>query len=135
MDQNDGILVDLEGGLGPAIDQTWAVRERAGRPRADRSSGRQAQMTHHNVGPGPRHGMAARVVNHDEIDAAGLLALGREPGPRAATDDRLTAAHHVAQLGKERLALEPRHHELPDRRRVGRRPYTARNAAATAAAN
>ena len=45
----------------------------------------------------PGHAIAARVVDHDEVDAAGLLALGGQAGAGAAADDRLAAAHHAAQ--------------------------------------
>ena len=46
----------------------------------------------------PGHAVAARVVDHDQVDAAGLLALGRQAGAGAAADDRL-AARDLARGG------------------------------------
>src|SRR5262245_29357824 len=43
------------------------------------------------------HAVASRVVDHDEVDATGLLALGREPRPRPAADDGLATADHPAE--------------------------------------
>ena len=37
------------------------------------------------------HAVAAGIVDHDQVDAAGLLAAGREAGAGAAADDRLAA--------------------------------------------
>ena len=43
------------------------------------------------------HAVAAGVVDDDEVDAAGLLALGREAGAGAAADDRLAVARPCAR--------------------------------------
>ncbi len=37
----------------------------------------------------PGHAIAARVVDDDQVDAAGFLAFGRKPRAGAAADDRL----------------------------------------------
>ena len=46
----------------------------------------------------PGHAVAARIVDHDQVDAAGFLAFGREAGAGAAADDRLAARHHGAEF-------------------------------------
>ena len=40
--------------------------------------------------PRPGHPELARVVDHDQIDAAGLLALGTDARPGPSADDRQT---------------------------------------------
>src|SRR5262245_1158041 len=57
----------------------------------------------------PRHAIAARIVDHDEVDAARLLALGGQPGAGAAADDRLAAAHHAVEPGQDVLAANSGH--------------------------
>src|SRR3984893_8172475 len=54
----------------------------------------------HEAGAGPAagHAVPARVVDHDQVDAARLLALGGEAGARAAADDRLAAPDHGPEL-------------------------------------
>jgi hypothetical protein len=47
------------------------------------------------------HPVAAGVVDHDQVDAAGLLPLGRQPGAGAAADDRLPARRHVVEVGDQ----------------------------------
>ena len=46
----------------------------------------------------PGHAVAAGIVDDDEVDAAGLLALRRQPGAGAAADDRLAARDHGAEF-------------------------------------
>ena len=46
----------------------------------------------------PGHAVAAGIVDHDQVDAAGLLAFGRQPGAGAAADDRLAPGRHRAKL-------------------------------------
>ena len=48
------------------------------------------------------HPVAAGVVDHDQVDAARLLALGGKPGAGAAADDRLAARDHGAEPLEER---------------------------------
>ena len=48
------------------------------------------------------HAVAARVVDDDQVDAAGLLALGRQAGARAASDDGDAAFDHGAELLQDR---------------------------------
>ena len=56
------------------------------------------------VGQQPReraaagHAVAPGVVDHDEVDAAGLLALGGQAGAGAAADDGLAAGDHGLEL-------------------------------------
>src|SRR6267142_1244006 len=57
----------------------------------------------------PGHPIASRVVDDDEVDAAGLLALGGQAGAGAAADDRLAAAHHPAQPGQDIRARNSGH--------------------------
>jgi hypothetical protein len=63
--------------------------------------------------PGERaaagHAVAAGVVDHDQVDPAGLLALGRQPGARAPADDGLAAADHAAQPPEDRPARDAGH--------------------------
>jgi len=55
--------------------------------------------------PGQRaaagHAVAARVVNHDQVDTAGLFALGRQARAGAAADNGLAASDLVAQAGQQ----------------------------------
>src|SRR5688572_27509266 len=55
------------------------------------------------------HAVAAGAVDHDEIDAAGLLALGGKARARAAADDRLAAAHLRVKLLQDVLARDAGH--------------------------
>ena len=48
------------------------------------------------------HAVAAGIVDHDQVDAAGLLAFRREAGAGAAADDRLAAGDHVAETSSRR---------------------------------
>src|SRR5581483_1263501 len=52
------------------------------------------------------HAVAAGIVDDDEVDAARLLALGRQPGAGAAADDRDAAPHQVLELREDRGALD-----------------------------
>ena len=55
--------------------------------------------------PGERaaagHAVAAGIVDHDQVDAAGFLAFGGQPGAGAAADDRLAAFDHLVKLFKQ----------------------------------
>ena len=51
------------------------------------------------------HAVAARVVDDDQVDAAGLGALGREPGARAGADHRPAARDRRLQPRKRLGAL------------------------------
>src|SRR3546814_6581841 len=51
------------------------------------------------------------IVDHDEVDAAGLLALGRQAGARAAADDRHAPALHVLELVQQGFTLKARRSE------------------------
>ena len=62
------------------------------------------------------HAVAAGIVDDDEIDAAGLLALGRKAGAGAAADDRLALRDHRAEFFEDRLSLDARHGYLAARR-------------------
>ena len=62
-------------------------------------------------------GCVARLVGRgevrphpDDLDAAGLLALGRQARAGAAADDRLTAPGHVLELLEELGPREPSGH-------------------------
>src|SRR6185436_14245305 len=57
----------------------------------------------------PGHAIAARVVDDDEVDAAGLLAFGGQAGAGAAADDRLAAAHLLAQRRQDVFARNSGH--------------------------
>jgi hypothetical protein len=61
--------------------------------------------------PGERaatgHPVAAGVVDHDEVDATGLLAFGRKAGAGAAADDRLALPGHLLEPREQRLAVVP----------------------------
>ena len=65
------------------------------------------------IKPGQRtassHAVAARVVDDDEIDAAGLFAFGRQAGAGASADDGLAAGDHAAKLVENRLAGDAWH--------------------------
>ena len=74
------------------------------------------------------HAVAAGVVDDDEVDAARLLALGREPGAGAAADDRLAARDHAAELLQESGALEAHRYLAPARAAARRPPCSARKA-------
>src|SRR5262245_37858287 len=69
-------------------------------------------------GSAPRHPVAPRVVDHDEIDAAGVLALRGQAGAGPAADDRLAAADHLVEALEDLLAGHARH--------AGHRPFAAR---------
>ena len=84
------------------------------------------------------HAVAARVVDHDQVDAAGLLALGRQAGAGAAADDRLARARSCARKRVEDgLAGDAGHGRLASRRqraaRSRRRCATTSRQAATSA--
>ena len=49
----------------------------------------------------------------DQVDAAGLLALGRDAGAGAAADDRLAAGDHLLEAGHESVAVENGHVSTP----------------------
>ena len=61
----------------------------------------------------PRHPVAAGIVDHDQVDPARLLALGGQPRPRPAADDRLAAGHHRPEPLEQRRPLNARHEEPP----------------------
>ncbi len=56
-----------------------------------------------------RHPVATRVVDHDQVDAAGLLALGRQAGAGAATDDELASGDLGAKPVQQDLAFDAGH--------------------------
>ena len=56
-----------------------------------------------------RHPVAARIVDHDEIDAAGFLALGGKACAGAAADDRHAAAHHLMKFLEDRSSVDGSH--------------------------
>src|SRR3982074_2799007 len=76
------------------------------------------------------HAIAARIIDDDQVDAAGLLAFRRQARPRAATDDRHAGAFHRLQPGEDRLALKSGHQAL-----LARRGFIAENASTTASTN
>ena len=55
------------------------------------------------------HAVPARVVDHDHVDAASLLALGRQAGAGAAADDRLAPGRHLVKLLQQCCAFKPGH--------------------------
>ncbi|MET4839326.1 hypothetical protein ABIF44_008733 [Bradyrhizobium japonicum] len=55
------------------------------------------------------HAIAAGIVDDDEIDATGFLALGRQAGAGAAADDGLAALCHVAEAFQQFCAFKPGH--------------------------
>ena len=67
--------------------------------------------------PGERaaagHAVAAGVVDDDEIDAAGLLALGGEAGAGAAADDGLAPGDHGRERVEQGGSREARHGSAP----------------------
>src|ERR1700687_4939543 len=85
-------------------------------------------------GPAASHAVPARVVDHDQVDAARLLALGGEAGARAAADDRLTAPDHGPELLEAVLTGDAGHgraHLTCGRARAGS-PTTSSKAATRA---
>ena len=63
----------------------------------------------------PGHPVAAGVVDHDQIDAAGLLALGRQAGAGTGADDGKAAADLVTEPGEDRRTglVDRRHGDNP----------------------
>ena len=59
------------------------------------------------------HAVAAGIVDDDEVDAAGLLALGGKAGAGAAADDRHARLDHALELVEELPSLD---HRAPGRR-------------------
>ena len=59
--------------------------------------------------PAPSHAVAAGVVQHDQVDAAGFLALRGQADPGAPADDRLAAPGHVLEALHQRGTFEARH--------------------------
>ena len=57
----------------------------------------------------PGHAVAARVVDDDQVDAAGLLALGRQAGAGAAADDGLAGGDLGAEAVEQGLAGDAGH--------------------------
>ena len=57
------------------------------------------------------HAVAAGVVDDDEVDAAGLLALGREAGAGAAADDRLAPRRIMSWKRSRRSGLVEAGHD------------------------
>ncbi|MHC2653915.1 hypothetical protein ACVMHY_006494 [Bradyrhizobium barranii subsp. barranii] len=55
------------------------------------------------------HAIAAGIVDDDEIDATGFLALGRQAGAGAAADDGLAALCHVSEAFQQFYAFKPGH--------------------------
>ena len=81
------------------------------------------------------HAVAAGIVDHDEVDAAGFLAFGGQAGAGAAADDRLAARDHVVELVEDGLPFESRHRLTSGRLRVRAAVrHAARESAATSAA-
>ena len=65
----------------------------------------------------PRHSVAARIVDDDEVDPARLLAFGGEAGAGAATQDRLACFHHRPEPLHQCSAIHACHLNLPPARR------------------
>src|SRR5439155_13295430 len=57
----------------------------------------------------PGHPVAAGIVDDDEVDAARLLAFGRQAGAGAAADDRLAPRDHRLEPVEDVLAGYARH--------------------------
>src|SRR3981081_2901650 len=57
----------------------------------------------------PAHPVAAGIIKDDQVDAAGFLAFGGEPGSGAATDDRFAARDHGAEFLQKLGAFKSRH--------------------------
>ena len=64
-----------------------------------------------------RHAIAAGIVDHDEVEPARLLALGGEPGPGPAADDRLAARDHGAEALQNGRASDSWHAVVASLRR------------------
>ena len=71
----------------------------------------------------PGHAVAAGIVDHDQVDAARLLAAGGQAGTGAAADDRLAALRHGLEALQQLGAGKP-----------GHQTAISRNAATSAAA-
>ena len=61
--------------------------------------------------PAAGHAIAARVVDDDEVDAAGFFELGADAGAGAAADDRLAAFDALSQAGQNFVTRED--HAIP----------------------
>src|SRR5262249_57121571 len=82
-------------------------------------------------GAASRHSIAAGVVDDDEVDAARLLAPGRQPGPRASADDGNAALDHGVELLQDRFSRYVGHGSLlvvPDRVAISRKLSTRASA-------
>src|SRR5882724_3234092 len=80
------------------------------------------------------HAVAAGVVDDDEVDAAGLLALGGEARARPAPDDGLAAADHAAEALEDVRTRDARHGYLAPAAATGSREISP-NAATRASTN
>jgi hypothetical protein len=59
-----------------------------------------------------RHAVASGIVDDDQVDATGLLGLGRQAGARAAADDRYAVGDHLAEFFQDLLARDGGHFPL-----------------------
>ena len=57
----------------------------------------------------PRHAVAPRIIDDDEIDAAFFLALGGKASAGATADDRFLARNHAVEFFKELRAFKAGH--------------------------
>ena len=55
------------------------------------------------------HAVTAGIVDHDQVDPAGLLAFRRQPGAGAAADDRFAPGRHLAKPLQQYRAFKPGH--------------------------
>src|SRR5215469_11919570 len=62
------------------------------------------------------HAIPARVVDHDQVDAASLLALCGKTCPRTASDDRLAVANHTLKFRAQLVTRKTRHRLVPSNR-------------------
>ena len=83
----------------------------------------------------PGHAVAARVVDDDEVDAAGLLALGRQARAGAAADQRPAGGDLGAEALEQRLSSDAGHGERSSVGALRRATATSRQAATSASAN
>src|SRR5205807_1608779 len=63
----------------------------------------------------PGHAEAARIVNDDQVNAAGLGALGADARARATTDNRFARRHLIPQSLQTLFAREETHGYLSER--------------------
>src|SRR6266850_3168894 len=114
--ERDDVLVHRPGGSRPGVDERHAVPELERGLGADGAARGEPQVADHDVrarlghvhrvllrehvGGGEQVALVGRA-DHLDLEAVAhprLLALGGEPGPRAAADDRLAAPDHGPEL-------------------------------------